>query len=486
MFSFNPTSEPFHFLIPPRGDVAGQMIDLPGAATTGNVATFGTESGNNSRNVGSGKTRSSSPLGRIAESSPTREKPRSNDNPQDRAIQRRYNLLKTAQRLLPGERIAECQCAVAPLSEYVVASYDPERQSARYQNLVDCESSSCPVSAIWKSERDRRKLSVLLAEAEKRDLFPVMVTLTLRHKVGDSLDELRRALHDAYEATFSRGSWYTRLCDEYGIVSRVTAYEVTYGANGWHPHIHMLMFMSLELSGRWIDEFESKLGDKWLIELQRRGYDATKYRGVQVDTADSKIADYIAKYGHEPLDLVWGAEHEIAKAPIKRAHKDGLTPFELLGAAGGDKAALERMQLVLGMSDRKALKKRAAALYVEYFYSFKGKARLYIPAKLQEWLKTDSAIAALAASERPEVPMVMCSRDAWKDVARRDLEAELLIASRNAGLERDPFKLMIWLRENKIGGVVPAVALEWSQSGNVATCAGGSCAGDSIPVSCTI
>lgn len=415
----------------------------------GNVASALTDSGDQSR--------FSDPLGSIAQSSSAREESRSTDNPQDATIRWRFKLLKTARRLLPGERIAQCMNQLAPGAGSFAAVYHPERSSASYAHLLHCESSSCPACALWKCENDRRRLSVIMAEGLKVGYFPVMITLTLQHNAGHKLKELLKVLHDAYGATFA-GRWYKDLCTEYGIYSKASVYEPTYGANGWHPHMHILMFMSLELAGRWLTEFEAKLRQRWIDQLQRRGFDASWQNGLTVETADSKIADYIAKYGHEPVEQSWGADAEMAKAPVKKANRDGFTPLELLAAAGGQSEALERFMQRFGITERKAAQKRTGALYVEYFEAFKGRARLYIPAKLQAWLQTESAAAALEAPEPDDIHMVIGDSDCWKEIARRDLEADLLIAVRTG----DAFKVMAWLGWHGIKAVVPEVAIEFT------------------------
>lgn len=433
----------------------------------GNVASASAVSGHVSINVSEPAPKSTH-LVRIAQSSSHEKNPQIAENPQDAAIRRRFKLLKAARRLLPGERIAECNSAQAPLSAYVVGNYNPEHKTASYQNLVHCDSFSCPVCAVRRSEEDRQRLSVILAETGKRDLFPVLITLTLQHHAGDQLDELRSTLRESFDGAFS-GRWYANLVEEYGIVSKVSAYEVTYGKNGWHPHMHVLMFMSLEVSGRWLVDFEAKLRERWIGQLQRRGFDASWAHGLTVATADSKIADYIAKFGREPLDQEWGADSEMAKAPVKRARRDGLTPLELLSAAAGDADALARLGGVLALDDRQLLKTRAGALYVEYFRAFKGKPRLFIPAKLRKMIDLDIAVAALeaAAVESPTLPMVMCSRDVWKDVQRRDLDAELLVMVRQG----DAFMLLTWLTRNGIDAIVPHVAYEFSITGQMPSAA---------------
>lgn len=405
-----------------------------------------------------------SSLGSIAESSSSASKQAKNQPVgclKDLATKARFRLLRVAANLLPNERIAQCQWRPVPLAQYVGAQYDPERQQAHYHNLTRCESYGCPICAYQRSEQDRHELSVAISQGLQMGMFPVLGTFTLAHDQADSLAELREAVAGAFDGCFS-GSWYQRFSAEYSVIGKVKAWEAPYGKNGWHPHLHVLMFLGIELAGKWLAEFEAAIKSRWLDQLQRRGYSATWEHGVDVRTAESDIADYIAKFGREPLDRTWGADSELAKLPVKKNRAGGLTPFELLAAAGGDTDELRRLAERLGIDDLVTVKKRAGALYREYFQAFKGRPRLYW-GKMRRVLELDEALYQFEQDNPREVEsftVVMVERGKnWNHVAGsggQDLRAELLNMVRAGDLAA----LESWLLENHVEALITDIARE--------------------------
>jgi hypothetical protein len=295
---------------------------------------------------------------------------------------------------------------------------------------------------------------VALAEAAKRDYFPVLVTFTLQHHKGMRLDDLREALAKAFDSTFS-GRWYMSLMDEYLIVGKAKFWETTIGKNGWHPHLHVLFFMRLELAGRSLTRFRSQITKRWLECLETRGYSGTWANAVDVRTGNSAVADYLAKHGREPLDPSWGIDSELALAPTKKAHQDGMTPFELLAAADGHAGALERFQLLTGVEGKHTAMQFAGRLYVEYFQAFKGKPRVYW-GKLRQVLELDEALAQFEHDNPPKESdmqdVVLINRVEWAGVVNQGLQAELLIMVGRG----DRFKLHEWLVMKGINALVLA------------------------------
>lgn len=297
---------------------------------------------------------------------------------------------------------------------------------------------------------------------EKRGLFALLITATVRHHAGDDLKDLKQKLAKAWDRTFS-GRWYDDLIAEYGIQGKTKSWEVTYGRNGFHPHIHSLMVMELELAGKHKDEFEARVKSRFIEQLAKLGLDATWKHGLTVETADSKIAEYIAKFGREPLERTWGVESEVARAAVKRAHKDGLTPLELLAAADGQDEPLARLSAILGITNRDELKRRAGALYRQVFAAFERTAIIHWGKSLRQSLELDQALLDFAAANpvlRDDVPMVLIAPgDDWKKVlALPDGRAELRAVVRTG----DAFKVMVWLGRHGINAVVPEVAIAFT------------------------
>lgn len=398
-------------------------------------------------------------LGSIAESSSTLENCQT-----DPIAKHRYKLLRTARKLLPEERIAHCQHTPAPDTRFITVDVDDGDGRAKFNNLIRCDSPQCPFCSAARSEGDRHELSIALAEAKRLNYFPLLLTFTLSHHANDQLDDLRAALRKAFDKTFS-GRWYQDFKERWHVVGKITGNEVTYGRNGWHPHLHILMFCELEYSGHWPARMQAEISARWQAKIDTLGYSANLAHGVDVRTAESDIADYVAKWGHEPIDRHWGADTELAKSNVKRAAIGGLTPFQILGVVAGVQTDTDAAMLLLGTTDVKALKRRCSALFCEFWYAYKGRARLHWG---QMWKLLDLDVALenyeLNNHEEPleKWPIAVIDRQGWKRVRGSanlpDLRAELLTVCQT----RDAWKVRSWLVKNGITGGVPFEAFRRS------------------------
>lgn len=293
-------------------------------------------------------------------------------------------------------RLSGCCIRPLPGGYSVDVRRNPDTGSAQFVGLEQCNRVwTCPVCAQRITNQRRKELSEALAAAKLRGWTPVLVTYTVQHEGSDLLEHLL-ARQEAALRDFKSGRAWQEFKSEFGLMGGIKALEVTYGQSGWHPHIHELMFFDLPREMINPNKIKSWLAPRWITKLQLQGLNASFEHGLDVRTADSEIADYIAKWGHEPRELAWGAEHELAKAPNKKAHQDGLTPFQLLEAVSG--------------GDRKA-----RVLFVEYARALDGKRQLRWSPGLRKLLQLpdeltdeqlplidESPAAYVAASFTPE------------------------------------------------------------------------------------
>jgi hypothetical protein len=417
------------------------------------------------KNIDSAKPEKST-LGIYAQYPSTAEKSAKADSsptPAQLLKKRKYKRLRKAAQLLPTEKIANCQKCIAPGYAYAVG-----RTNGHFRGLEACDSPSCPHCVAARSERDRHELTIALAEAAKLGWKPFMVTLTLRHMRQDLLVALLDMLTEAFDKCFS-GRWYQDLKDEYQLKTKVKTWETMTGSNGWHPHLHILIWSGLQLNDYAFAGLEKTIGLRWLETLKKLGGSALLEYGISIETADSKIADYIAKWGHEPSESSWGIESEMTKAHSKHSRLEGLTPFEVLGAAAGEADQLERLARIYPALSSDELKTFAGKLYVEYFKAFKGKPRLHW-GNTKKLLNLDEALAAWDEANPPapdeHYDMVMIERGAeWLKVhggyKGDDLRAELLDVCSTG----NPYLVRQWLADREIVGIIPDNA--WDQFNQV-------------------
>lgn len=387
---------------------------LPGAKSTapaGAIASAGAAA-----RQGAELARAGSPLGTIAklQSTPL-------ESLRARADERRllrFALQSAAREVLPRERVAKCLRSPIPSAGSVDIYRSAEFQTAHYGGLQVCASVwMCPVCSAKITERRRVELAggVQFWRSEAGG-FLLLVTYTLRHHVGDSLEPLLAALLAAFQR-MHEARWWQAFADKHRIYGKVRALEVTHGDNGWHPHIHCLYFIG---SGPLpaVNAFELALKERWSYLLEKQGRDASWANGVDIRMSDEDIAEYIAKYGQEPN---WKIEHEMTKTPSKIGKQGGRTAFQLLkDYSEGDSAS--------------------GRLFLQYAVNFKGKSQLHWSKGLRSLLRLEKEQSdeELAKSmERDAMLLAQLTRTQWKAILGNDARAELLNVA--AGGDIDAF-----------------------------------------------
>lgn len=232
---------------------------------------------------------------------------------------------------------------------------------AHYTGVVRCGKVwECPdCSACIKAER--------AAEVEKAKAWhvagfgedsAVMLTLTVRHGMGDVLKPVARGVAAAWRRFVSGKEW-TAAKKWFGLVGFIRALEVTEGPAGWHPHHHVLLLLRVppdanrrhELNGMGLcrhcnrvapaadqacDAFAHYVFERWRAAVVHElGVDhepvefdpANPSRRVGVNVTRAADASYLAKLGLE-----------ISAPNTKRAHGANRTPLDILAslAATGD------------------------------------------------------------------------------------------------------------------------------------------------------
>lgn len=335
---------------------------------------------------------------------------------------------RLAAELLPQEKVAACMRVIAPRwvkdaatgERYAVArtsvevGYSAKTRRAGYKHLVRCESGwNCPICAAQITEGRVLELRKI---AKHPDYELVLVSATLSHKKTDRLLPLLIALNGQRSPTKVYGAWqnltsgrqWRDFCAEYGIIGVIKALEVTYGWNGFHPHVHALLVIKRSNYDFDPKFAEHELAPRWVAAVAGMGYSATLEHGLNVSTNAERIAEYIAKWGHEPT-RDWSVEREVAKAPAKLGKRKGFTPFQLLDEYGRGN-------------------KQAGKLFQEYAAAMKGRHQLYIPPKLKELFEIAEVSDQELVERLPDDWQVVVEILAvlWREIVRLDKRRELL------------------------------------------------------------
>ena len=316
----------------------------------------------------------------------------------------RFRLQRKAQALLPEGRTACCLLHRVD-SARAVGIVRRDGQGAGFTNLQACGSVwACPVCSARIAEVRRDELRQLLEWSEEleadeagRVVWPVLLTLTARHRWGDDLGVLLDGLKLAKRKLRQSRDWQglkSRL------VGTVTATELTFGQAGWHPHFHEVLLVRAASESDAIAAVEA-LRSRWLRSLELVGLDGHGPAALHVGGA-RRAGSYLAKFGLDEASQGeggsgWGIGDELTRGGSKAGQ--GRHPFRLLAdAIDGDKAAGRR--------------------FVEYATALKGRRQLVWSPGLKERVGLDEldddAAAEGEAGEVQEVALI--GADDWRDV----------------------------------------------------------------------
>jgi hypothetical protein len=180
-----------------------------------------------------------------------------------------------------------------------------------------------------RSETRRNAPEVSVNPSESGHGSVLFLTLTVRHHLADGLANRLGVVTRALGQVLSGAPWDRRK-EALGYVGAIRAAEITYGRNGWHPHLHALLFFDRELSVRELADLKAWLYGRWGSVCEARGFGSiTKANGVDlrpVRASGNELGDYLTK-----VDGGWGAGLELARADLKGGRRSGSrSPFSIL------------------------------------------------------------------------------------------------------------------------------------------------------------
>lgn len=120
-----------------------------------------------------------------------------------------------------------------------------------------------------------------------------MVTLTIQHVPTDRLAELLRRLRDGFRLLRRRPFWRRHVRGGVALV------EISHGANGWHPHLHVVAVADFipqgELSTEWRRLTDSHVVDVRAVSSEDVGAYLTKYLTKPAKPAVYRDPDLLAE-----------------------------------------------------------------------------------------------------------------------------------------------------------------------------------------------
>lgn len=239
-------------------------------------------------------------------------------------LRARRDVWYSVTRLLPRDRVRWCRHRILPGRAGVEVWHAPQYQSGVLAGVAACGMIHvCPYCAARVAAHRATELQAGIQAWKDQGGNVTMLTFTLQHTSAHTLAAVLQSLAGAHRWLLKHRR-YRVWCDEVGAIGTVRALEITFGAAGWHPHYHVLLFHRARV-------LKAQLEQYWLDALAAVG--ASGARGVALHTRsvdDSQVGAWYVS--------VAGCAREVALGPATKSGRAGLTFWQLALQAVEDAA----------------------------------------------------------------------------------------------------------------------------------------------------
>lgn len=314
----------------------------------------------------------------------------------------------------PQTRLRVSSCGRTPVAGYV--SVRGGSGAASLGGVSTCGSVwICPVCAPKVAGQRSLEVQDAIRAHQATGGSVMLMTLTLAHKSTDPLATVWDAISAGWSAVRNGSGWKADTRD-HGIVGYCRIIEVTHSTrNGWHPHVHVLLFVTGTPTKADCEALRARVYDRWSSRLVRDGFKTLDFDkhgkavGVDVRLATAHtvayLADYLSKFGYQPKGDATSLALEASRGDLKRGRKGSRTPWELAELARDGQ-------------------RRALALWQEWERTSHGRRQYAWAQGFRESLDLAGVLSDQEAVEREDLALdtkALLTRDAW-----RKLVADLL------------------------------------------------------------
>jgi hypothetical protein len=336
---------------------------------------------------------------------------------------------------MPDRRVG-CGIWRCPTHARVGIHVDPATGVACIKGVQACgDVWCCPVCTVAIRERRAEEIRAAGLAHLAAGGGLAHLTLTLSHGRSDPLRSSLDAVRDSWRAVLQSGS-VQRARKRLGI-GFVRAVEVTWGQrNGWHPHLHLLLFTDRVLSDDEMRDLAAAIDAAWTRAARARGRNVSEAYGTMLRPVTlSAGAEALAAYLTKVQDRFGDSRdigRELTRGDQKRVRSvGGMTPFDLAEAAtAGDR--------------------QAAVLWLEYVDTIKGAKCLSWSVGLRERLALGPELGdetAAGVGVPGAVLVAELDDQDWSIVVRHRARARLLALVERQGAEAVPWLVDVLVRK---------------------------------------
>jgi hypothetical protein len=230
-------------------------------------------------------------------------------------------------------------------------------RSAGFGGLSSCASVwACPVCSATIANARQVEIQGAVSEWTRRGGRVIFMTATMRHRKGQGLAFLWDSLTDAKHSMLSGRGWQneqrtwgqpfprTILSGKRkgevvwdSRIPSISLVEVTYGEEGWHVHLHALLFVSGRTDPAAVDLLKASMFARWKASLAKKGLTPSDKYGMEAHLVDGrnaaeKLGRYFAKNEYVPVSEadIRAASMEVARGDMKNGKYGNRTPFGIL------------------------------------------------------------------------------------------------------------------------------------------------------------
>ena len=159
----------------------------------------------------------------------------------------------------------------------VSVAYNEAEGYAFLRGMAHCGYNTCPVCGRKIAHARAEEIRVGVENALARGHGVYMLVLTLPHGPADSLPDLLRSAWAAWGKVNQGRNWRDDV-EVYGIVGTIRSLEATFGPNGAHPHLHVLIVTEGLLDRQSRDGLSLRIYDRWARKIEGMGHGTANRR----------------------------------------------------------------------------------------------------------------------------------------------------------------------------------------------------------------
>lgn len=253
----------------------------------------------------------------------------------------RWALRDGVQSITNNRRLAGCGRRATQHNPAIrLVPQDHGSSIAHYSNVQLCGSVHlCPVCSPRIRAERAKEINEALARwnGAHGDGSVALATLTLPHVRDEPLSALLPLVADGF-SRLTKGKAWKMLRQEFGLAGYIRAHDITHGANGWHPHLHIVLLSEKPISGRAAGRLRAAVFRQWKAAVLAVGHRAPDGRACSVEVARNAtaVSGYVAQVvaGKNEEGRPAGVAFEVARGDLKTSRRTGQrTVWEILASA---------------------------------------------------------------------------------------------------------------------------------------------------------